>query len=323
MAIKHHRLFGDPQSLEGARRYLSFLCYAQNGKGRFRNVLSYNREWQESEGSQDCQGRSVWALGYTVAHAGEEGLRQAAAHLLSQALGWVEQLTSPRAQADAILGLVEVVDHPALGPQARASLDTLARQLVGLFHQTASPDWPWFEHTLTYDNGRLPEALLAAYSVTGEDEYRQVALESLSFLLDVLFEEGKLDLIGNKGWYHRGRPRAHFDQQPLDAEGTVAVCLRAYEITGQPRYRDLAEWAFEWFLGRNRLGVPLYDPQTGGCYDGLRPDGVNGNQGAESTLAYLMARLAMEEQARLEAGTPPTTTSNTHPTSAGRLPPAA
>lgn len=311
MAVKHHCLFGDRESLEGARRYLAFLCYAQNGKGRFRNFLSYSREWLELEGSQDCQGRAVWALGYTATHAGEEGMRQAAAHLLSRALEWVAHLTSPRAQADAILGLVEVIGHPELGAVAEESIHALSRQLVDLFERTATPDWPWFEHTLTYDNGRLPEALLAAYSVTGEEAYRRVGLESLDFLLRVLFENGFLDVIGNNGWYRRGRPRAYFDQQPVDAEGTVAVCLRAHQITGEQHYRELAERAFEWFLGRNRVGVPLYDPQTGGCYDGLQPDGVNGNQGAESTLAYLMARLAMEEATRQASDTPPASNSQT------------
>lgn len=301
MALKHHRLFDASETLEGARRYLAFLRYAQNREGKFHNFLSYNREWQDWEGSQDCQGRAVWALGYAAAHTPEQGMREAASRLLSETLAWVDQLTPPRARANAILGLAEVADHPTLGEAAQRSLKLLSDGLVALFEHTATSDWRWFELGLTYDNGRIPEALLAAYDVTGESKYREVALESLEFLLEVLFPNGVLDLIGNDGWYHRGGRRAHFDQQPIDAEGTVAVCLRAHAVTGEPRYRELAEHAFQWFLGRNRVGVPLYDAETGGCYDGLHPHGVNGNQGAESTLAYLLARLALEEQTRIEA----------------------
>ena len=301
VALKHHRLFGNSESLEGARRYLAFLRYAQNREGKFHNFLSYNREWQDWEGSQDCQGRAVWALGYAAARAPEQGMREAASRMLSETFVWVDQLAPPRARANAILGLAEVADHPTLGEAAQRSLRTLADGLVALYERTATPDWRWFELGLTYDNGRMPEALLSAYQVTGEATYREVALESLDFLLEVLFPDGVLDLIGNDGWYHRGGRRAYFDQQPIDAEGTVAVCLRAHAVTGEARYRELAERAFQWFLGRNRVGVPLYDAETGGCYDGLHPHGVNGNQGAESTLAYLLARLALEEQTRIEA----------------------
>ena len=287
--------------MEAARRYLAFLRYAQNRRGKFHNFLSYSREWQDWEGSQDCQGRAVWALGFAAANAPEAGLRDAACSILSEALPWVEQLTPPRAQANAILGLAEVVHCGALGEKAERALRNLADRLVELFEHTASPDWRWFEPVLTYDNGRLPEALLAAYQVTGDSKYKRVALESLEFLLEVLFPGDVLDLIGNAGWYHRGGQRAHFDQQPIDAEGTVSVCLVASAVTGESRFRRLAERAFAWFLGRNRVGVPLYDGETGGCYDGLQADGVNGNQGAESTLAYLLARLAMEERIAIEA----------------------
>lgn len=252
------------------------------------NFLPFDRRWREESGSPDSNGRAVWALGYGVRHAPERGMRDAARFLLERALPHIERLTSPRAIAFAILGLAE----------ARLATDLVQRfadQLVALFDQTASEDWQWFEPYLTYSNATLPQALLIAGQLTNEARYTTLARRSLDFLIDVVFQNDMLDLIGEKGWYRRNSTRARFDQQPTDAACMVEALLVAQNVLKEPRYGELARCALEWFYGRNRGRVALYDPETGGCYDGLTPEGVNRNQGAESTLAHLMARLLIEE----------------------------
>ncbi len=296
VALKHHRWSGDAASLELARHYLAFIRYAQTQDGRFLNFLPFDRQWHEQFGSPDSNGRAIGALGYGVAHAPESGMREAAGWLLERALAQAERLTPPRAIAFALLGFAEACRADW---RPRDSFDRLchfADRLAELFDHNASDDWPWYEPYLTYSNAALPRAMLAASAVTGNARYQKIARYSLDFLVDILFQHDMLDLIGQKGWYRRHGERAHFDQQPIDAACTVEALVAAEASFGESRYGTLATIALEWFYGRNRVGVALYDPETGGCYDGLVPEGVNRNQGAESTLAHLMARLLIEER---------------------------
>lgn len=288
VALKHHRWNGDSLSLSLACRYLAFIRYAQTSDGRFLNFLPFDRRWREETGSPDSNGRALCALGYGVRYAPEPGLRDAARLLLERALPQATRLTSPRAIAFAILGLAE----------ARLGLDLVQRfanELARLFEHHANADWQWFEPYLTYSNATLPQAMFIAGELLNNDRYTMIAHRSLDFLIGVLFQGDILDLIGQRGWYPQNGERARFDQQPVDAACAVEALLVARRIVGEPRYGELAERALEWFYGRNCSHLALYDPETGGCYDGLTPEGVNRNQGAESTIAHLLARLLIEE----------------------------
>lgn len=296
VALEHHRLSGEAESLDLAYKYLSFIRYAQGPDGRFHNLLAYDRSWLEGGDSEDSYGRALWSLGFAIYNNIASGLTQAAQHIFDAALPWLDSLSSPRARAFALLGLHW--RYQALSDER--DLQHLCRHadvLLQNYRDTARKDWPWYEEYLTYCNGNLPQALLVAYQDTKVEKYLATARRSLDFLLKVVFVNDRLELIGQGGWYPRKGPRAFFDQQPVDAEATVEVCLDAYRVMGNDRYYDLAFRGFEWFLGRNQLGLPLYDPDTGGCYDGLEPNGVNQNQGAESTISYLLSYLLLVENA--------------------------
>lgn len=296
VALKHHRLSGEVESLDLAYKYLSFIRYAQTSDGRFRNFLAYDRRWLEEEGSEDSYGRALWSLGFAIYNNIASGLVRAARDIFDAALPWLDSLRSPRARTFALLGLhwrYEALGHEGDLQHLRRHADALLQN----YHDTARKDWHWYEEYFTYCNGKLPQALLMAYQDTKAEEYLDVACRTLDFLLGILFVNDRLELIGQAGWYPRKGSRAFFDQQPVDAEDTVEVCLEAYRVTGEARYYDLTFRAFEWFLGRNRLGLPLYDSATGGCYDGLEPNGVNQNQGAESTISYLLSYLLLVENA--------------------------
>jgi len=292
--VQYHQLTDDPEAAELAWRYLAFLRYAQREDGHFRNFLAYNRTWLEECGSEDSHGRTAWALGYTVANAPSPGIRDGAFTLFERLLRVLDSLQSPRAQAFSLLGLSWVARTSDGQEKVLALSRAFADRLVSLWDATADDEWQWFEDYITYSNARLCEALLHAYVTCETKEYLEVGLSSLEFLSSVCFVGDMLDIVGNNGWYHRGGKRALFDQQPVDALAMTQACLSAYQITREERFLDRALSAYRWFLGHNRLGAALYDPTTGGCYDGLHPDRVNGNQGAESTLAHLLARLAFE-----------------------------
>ena len=295
VAVKYFQLTGDKRGLELARTYLSFVRDAQTKEGKFHNLLAYDHTWHDLESSEDSYGRALWGLGYAVAVGGEGKLSQTARHIFDQALPWLESLVSPRAKALSLLGLAHYQRANPDCRQVGEAISRLADALVAHFHNVADSEWAWFEDYLAYSNGKLPQALLLAYQSVSQEEYLSVGRRSLDFLLNVLFVDGKLDIIGNNGWHQRYGERAHFDQQPVDAGATVEVCLTAYQVLGEEKYRQLALQAFRWFFGENRVGVPLYDPQTGGCSDGLHPHGVSENQGAESTLAYLLSYLLLLE----------------------------
>jgi hypothetical protein len=203
-------------------------------------------------------------------------------------------MTSPRAWAFALLGVHEYLRRFGGDRATGRARDELTALLVGLYERTATPDWPWFEEVLSYDNARLPHALIAGGRDGGDARAVEVGLEALGWLVEVQrAPQGHFRAIGCHGFYRKGGKPARFDQQPIEANATVAACLEAYRATQDPRWLDEARSAFEWFLGRNDLGQELYDPGTGGCRDGLQEDRVNGNQGAESTLAFLLSLAEM------------------------------
>lgn len=315
---------GQPDRL--AARYLAFLWHAFNpALRRFRNLLSYDRRWLEEAGAEDANGRAVEALGYVLGRSEDAGLRGLASRLFDQALAPLSSFTSPRAWAAALIGLHEYRRRYA-GDRIAQQLEVeLAERLLTLYRSEASPDWPWFEPILAYGNAVLPHALLVAGVNLQRADMIETALATLEWLMEVQRPGGGHFVpIGSEGFYRRGGTRARFDQQPIEAQATVSACLEAHRVTGDPRWRDHAVCAFEWFLGRNDLGLPLYDAATGGCRDGLHADRVNQNQGAESTVAFLTALAEMMLAAHvLDTTRPGTSAAAPHPAPAFASPVAA
>ncbi len=279
-----------------ASRYLAFLWLAFDpATKRFRNCLSYERQWQEPEGSEDSHGRAVWGLGTVLGRSKDTGLRGAAGRLFELAIPSAVEFKSPRACAFALLGLQEYLDS---FPGDRAALnasDALANRLLHLYRAHQSTNWNWFENSLAYSNARLPQALLRAGIRSSNSEMISVGIEALDWLTATQRCEvkGHFVPVGSQGFYSKKTEKARFDQQPVEACAAVSACLQAYRATGKARWRKEAWSAFNWFLGDNDLQIALYDPTTGGCRDGLHPDRANENQGAESTLSFLMALLDM------------------------------
>jgi len=287
----------DPLATDNlASRYLAFLGHALNpANGRFRNVLRYARTWSEEQGSEDCHGRALWALGTVLGRSKDQALRGAAGHLFEIAVPAVVAFTSPRAWAFALLGIQEYLDCFPGDRDARKMSSVLAKRLTEIYGANQSPDWHWFEDVLAYSNARLPQAVLIAGRRNSDHEMISVGLGALNWLSEIQRCAGKDHFvpIGSQGFYRKGCERARFDQQPVEAGGSVSACLEAYRTTGDDRWRKEAWSTFNWFLGDNDLQIALYDATTGGCRDGLHPERANENQGAESTLAFLMAQVEM------------------------------
>ena len=276
-------------------RYLGFVSHAFNpSSGRFRNFMSFGRNWCEDCGSEDSQGRSLWALGTVVARSSNPGCRSLARHLFQSALSAAPGFSSPRAWAYGVLGIDEYLRAFHGDTHVQGILHLLSGRLLDLYRRTKRQDFPWFEDRLTYCNARLPQALLVAGGWMAHDEMIAVGLQSLAFLVsEQRSPKGYFAPIGTNGFYVRDGSKAAFDQQPVEACATVAACLEAQRATGDARWTEQAQSAFTWFFGENQLEQPLYDPSTGGCRDGLHSDRVNENQGAESTLCFLLSLLEM------------------------------
>jgi len=283
-------------TLGSSFRYLAFLEHAFNpAKGRFRNFLGYDRQWSEDEGSEDCHGRALWGLGTVLGRSRDLGLRCAAGRLFEFSLPPAMEFRSPRAWAYTLLGIHEYLHSFPGDRDAQKIRLALAQRLLEMYESIQRPNWKWFEDVLAYGNARLPQAMLQVGSAVADHRMVSAGLEALDWLLKTQHCEtnGHFVPIGSQGFYHQNGEKARFDQQPLEAAGAVSACLEAYRITSDTRWRGEAWTAFNWFLGANDLQLPLYDATTGGCRDGLHPDRANENQGAESTLSFLMALLEM------------------------------
>lgn len=292
VTVMNWRLFKDEQICPLFRTYLSFLLDAYNrDAGRMRNFLSYQRRWQEEVGSEDSHGRSIWALGYTIAYPPDDSLLGLITRLFKQLLLPVDSFISPRAWAFTIIGALYYLKRFGGDPEVRKLLVNLSGQLCQQFSEYATEEWFWLEEIVTYDNARIPQALIGAGSYLQEQQILQTGLCALNWLISIQTNPagGQLSLVGNNGWYRRGGEKAPFDQQPLDAAAMVAACTQAYLATGEPRWQIAMDWSFNWFFGNNDTHQTLYDFSSGGCYDGLMPGGVNMNQGGESTLSLLLA----------------------------------
>ena len=282
----------DPAAVRAlASRYLGFVNYAFNrSSGRFRNFLSYGRQWLEPQGSEDSQGRAIWALGAVVGRANDPGRHSLAGDLFHAALPSVTTFISPRAWAYVLLGLEEYLRAFQGDSTVEALRRDLATRLFDLFQRASGQDWPWFEDSVTYCNARLSQALIASGTRMHRPDIVEAGLRSLDWLVSLQSsEDGDFAPIGCNGFLTRGSAAAAFDQQPVEACTVMSACAAAYDATSDSRWIARAARAFDWFLGQNAIQQWLYDPATGGCRDGLHADRVNRNQGAEATLSFLLA----------------------------------
>jgi glycosyltransferase involved in cell wall biosynthesis len=288
---------GERDYLDLSNRYLSFLWLAfHSDTGRFRNFLGYDRKWLEDVGSDDSHGRALWSLGMVLGASRNAGLRGAAGRLFEVAVPATLKFTSPRAWAFSILGLQAYLDWFPGDRAIQGVRNALANKLLDIYERTHSETWKWFEKGLSYSNARLSQALILAGWRSDNQRMIEAGMDSLKWLVAEQHLDDKEIFvpIGSSGFFIEGNERARFDQQPVEACATISACLEVYRLTEERQWREEGQRVFRWFLGKNDLQTPLYDPVTGGCRDGLHPDRVNENQGAESTLSFLMALLEMQ-----------------------------
>jgi glycosyltransferase involved in cell wall biosynthesis len=296
VALHADRLSASRDTKRLVSTYLGFLLAAQTSEGSFRNLMSYDRSFSSEAPSQDCTGRALWALGLASHLASDEGQRMLARQMFERGLACAQDF-GPRGSALTVLGIASfLTGHPEVTPAAEV-LATLAARLCGRYRAQATDDWHWFEPTLTYDNAMLPLALFRAYRLTSDPASLEVAQASLAFLEGICFRADRLVLVGNDGWHSRGGAIALGDEQPIDAAAFVLAFRAAYLATGNHHYLRRMRQSFAWFLGANRLGISIYDSATAGCRDGLGATSLNLNQGAESTICFLLSLIEMLELA--------------------------
>ncbi|HMF78928.1 MAG TPA: glycosyltransferase family 4 protein [Bryobacteraceae bacterium] len=297
LAVLLEELGEDSEYVETlANTSAAFLHHAFNlNTKRFHNHMSFDRRWLDEQGSEDCQGRALWALGIGVGRSPHRSFQMLSGQLFTAALPALTEFTSPRAWAFGLIGIHEYLRRLSGDSLAHQIRDTLTDRLVELYDRNAQPDWQWFEEELSYDNAKLAHALILGGRASGQQAMLERGLQSLRWLTELqISEKGHFRPIGSNGFYRRGGTRADFDQQPIEAQATVSACLEAYRATSDVSWYEQAQRAFDWFIGWNDLGLELYSPETGGCRDGLHVDRVNGNQGAESTLAFLLSLAEMQ-----------------------------
>ena len=276
--------------------YLSFLDDAFDPEtGRFHNFMSYDRKWLDTVGSEDSHGRALWALGTMAGWGQNSGQVALATKLFHDALPALESFADSRPIAFAILGIQGYLHRHDNDHQVRELLKSLGERLRTRFRQHATKDWQWHESMLTYDNARLPEALMACGRISNDDDMVKTGIDVLEWLRDIQLDTsgGWFAPIGNQGWFRKSGSKAQYDQQPLEAAAMIGACIQAYECTQHEEWVQLASVCFNWYVGQNDQQTQLYDHTSGGCRDGLTRDGVNENQGAESALSYLSSLLAI------------------------------
>jgi hypothetical protein len=295
----HYKLSHDEDNIHDIHKYLDFIGHCMQKDGAFFNYVDLDNKFtpqNESVNLDDSNGRAVWALGYVVSLIDQlpRDIVTEAKIILDQSLLRIDTMHSTRAMAFAVKGLYYYLTV-ITSAEKLTLLKTLADRLVQMYRHESNPAWEWFEGYLTYANSILPEAMLFAWLLTGEPVYKDIARSSFAFLLAQTFNENGIEVISNKNWLQKGQVAGHFGEQPIDVAYTIMTLSKFYDAFMDDDYRLKMETAFNWFLGKNRLHQIIYNPCTGGCYDGLEETHVNLNQGAESTVSYLMARLTMEK----------------------------
>lgn len=257
--------------------------------------MTYERQWTEEVGSEDAHGRALWGIGQSVDFLGNPGQMAMSMTLFNKAIKAVEHFKSPRAIAFALVGIHAYLHKFSGDSEVRRVREIIANRLFDQFKNNATESWPWLENALNYANGKLPHALLLSGQWMQRSDMVDMGLRSLKWLLSVQTEDNHFVPVGNSGWYEKGGTKARFDQQPIEANAMIETCVEAYNITRDKTWFDNAVMCFNWFLGHNDLNIPLYDPKTGGCRDGLMADGINQNEGAESTLAWLLSLMTLQK----------------------------
>lgn len=299
--------------------YISFIHHSQNDHGYFKNFMDYNRIFREEKGSEDCLGRTLWALGFALSETSvPPNLHNTCRYLINQALPNVETLRSPRAMAYAMIGLTYLLEtpdslsysfpYPQQGEDEDPSflprdviynvVGQLAEKLHLQYKHNSTEGWHWFEDSMTYGNAMLPWAMFKSARLMMKDEWRETGKATMDFLVSKTFsDKGYFKPIGSHGWLIRGGDGAAlYDEQPIEACEMMLACLEAYRELGDDNYREYASLCYEWYNGRNSLGVSLIDPQSGGCYDGIHATGLNLNQGSENIISYTIAQLVMRKE---------------------------
>lgn len=294
VACRHYELSRDESDLDLISTYLKLIKFCQQPDGSFLNYINQNKEFVQQNyetNLEDSNGRAIWALGYLLSIKAilPQQFSDEAESVIEKSLPLIENIHSTRAMGFIIKGL-----HYQNSEINIPLLKKLANRLVKMYQHEKHKDWHWFESYLTYGNGVLPEALLCAWITTKDEMYKQVADESFKFLLSKIFSKGSIKVISNKGWLQKETvksPESIGGEQPIDVAYTILTLSTFYQVFKDEKYLQMMRSAFNWFLGKNHLHQIIYNPATGGCYDGLEEKNVNLNQGAESTVSYLMARL--------------------------------
>lgn len=294
MTMMAYNIYKDNTSKNLLPIYLRYINYMQNPDGSFRNFLSFNRQFTDrSEGSEDSFGRTIWAIGYLIRFAPYDAYYLIGKEIFEKASKKFTELKAPRAIADTLLGISHYLQREQQDETTFQVLKTLTKKLTDFFEKNKKPDWHWFEDMLTYDNGILPLSLFQSYEITHDEYVLDIAKSSMEFLESVTMPDGHLSIIGNKKWYKYGKERSKFNQQAVDALAMVLLFYEVYIITGDDVYLYKMYRCFLWFFGENDMNKTMYDYETKGCFDGLHEDGANRNEGAESTLAYLISYLTL------------------------------
>lgn len=293
MVLMAYRQTKDSLALELTPIYLSYIHYMQNKDGSFRNFLSFNRNFLDEEGSEDSFGRTVWALGYLLGHAPNDAYYQTGKMMFMDAVPHFDKLNSIRSIANTMVGMSYYLRCNPGDEIMKEKLLSFSNVLIQHYEKNRSENWQWFESLLAYDNGILPLALFHSAEILNDERILKVALDTMNFLTDITMKDGYLSIIGNKGWYKKDGERSMFAQQPIDALAMVLMYHKAFHLTKNKEYLNKLFASFMWFLGENDLRMSLYDFETKGCCDGFESDGINRNQGAESSLAYLISHLTV------------------------------
>jgi len=293
MVLMAYRQKKDLSALELSPIYLSYIHYMQNPDGTFRNFLSFSRNFLDEVGSEDSFGRTIWALGYLLGNAPNDAYYQTGKSVFFNASPNFEKLESIRSIANTMIGISYYVKSNPSDDSMTERLRNMTQNLIRHYHENKTPDWKWFESLLAYDNGMLPLALLHAAEILNDEKITKVAIKTMDFLTKHTLKDNYLSIIGNEKWYKKGGDRSVFAQQPVDAMAMVLMYHQAFHVTKDKKYLNRLYTSFLWFLGENDLRMSLYDFETKGCCDGFESYGVNRNQGAESSLAYLISYLTV------------------------------
>ena len=286
LAVMLYEKFESESYLKLIRKYLSFVLHALNDKGMFKNFMNYQREFLEIQGSEDCFGRCIWALGRTISSpVVPTNIKNTCNFILKQATKGIKTITYPRAKTYTIVGLTLL--EPS--KQTRDIIETLSMSLVKLYKINKDENWHWFEDSLTYGNAFFPRAMFCAYELLGDACYLEVGKESMDFLESIVMKPDFFKPIGCNGWLVKGSKAAAYDEQPIEACEMLYAYMEYYDVTKNKKYLSGALKCFEWYLGKNSKNVSLIQEETGACYDGISEDGLNLNQGSESIVSYGMA----------------------------------